>query len=280
MFQMRQKMGMFRKIRNVVQQKFMERCRSLAIKSSDRRFCNIFNFLCRARGLKVRCNLSQGKIMATEDQTRVFFVEKYQNWNSYINGFDARVRGMEKRYHLSRIPLERGDLIVDCGANVGDLNLYFQQRNIEIRYVGFEPSPKEFDCLTLNTVGHTALSYALADTDQEVEFFLSEANADSSIFRPEESCDSIIVQGRTLDSFHFGPIKLLKLEAEGAELEVLKGAKDSLSKIDWISADCGFEKGIEKESTIVPVTNFLLRNGFELLSVSPKFCALFRRLAS
>ena len=36
-------------------------------------------------------------------------------------------------------------------------------------------------------------------------------------------------------------IKLLKLEAEGAELQVLYGCKNILNKIEYISADIGFE---------------------------------------
>ena len=43
-----------------------------------------------------------------------------------------------------------GDTVIDCGANVGELNVALKNRDIEINYIGFEPSPKEFKCLSIN----------------------------------------------------------------------------------------------------------------------------------
>ena len=60
-------------------------------------------------------------------------------------------------------------------------------------------------------------------------------------------------------------IKLLKLEAEGAEIEVILGAKNILKNIEYISADLGYERGKLEKSTLIPVTNFLLKNNYELV---------------
>lgn len=59
-------------------------------------------------------------------------------------------------------------------------------------------------------------------------------------------------------------IRFLKVEAEGAELEVLEGAGDMLRSIDWIAADLGFERGLEQRATAPEVIPFLLDNGFRL----------------
>ena len=70
---------------------------------------------------------------------------------------------------------------------------------------------------------------------------------------------------------------MLKLEAEGCEPEILEGLGKKLEKIEFISADLGFERGKNADSTLVPVTNYLLGRGFELVDVSHfRVCVLFR----
>ena len=87
----------------------------------------------------------------------------------------------------------------------------------------------------------------------------------------------IIVPSRRLENFIHKPVKLLKLEAEGAEPEILYGIGDKLKLIEYISADVGFERGIKEESTLVPVTNYLLENNFELISLGiGRLSLLFR----
>ena len=56
----------------------------------------------------------------------------------------------------------------------------------------------------------------------------------------------------------------MKIDAEGHELEVLRGSEQLLNKIKFISVDYGLEKGLEKRSTITEVTNFLFENNFIL----------------
>ena len=71
-------------------------------------------------------------------------------------------------------------------------------------------------------------------------------------------------------------IKLLKLEAEGAEPEALAGCEKLLKNIEYISADLGFERGANEESTIEDVTNFLLSRNFRLVKFElPRVVALF-----
>ena len=49
------------------------------------------------------------------------------------------------------------------------------------------------------------------------------------------------------DSFDFDDIKLIKLEAEGHELEILKGAMETLKNTKYITVDYGPEKVVMKE---------------------------------
>ena len=60
-------------------------------------------------------------------------------------------------------------------------------------------------------------------------------------------------------------IKLIKLEAEGAEPEVLKGASKTLRRTHYISIDCGPERGLEQEAVLMPVLENLKQFGFEII---------------
>ena len=72
-------------------------------------------------------------------------------------------------------------------------------------------------------------------------------------------------------------MKLLKLEAEGAEPEVIKGALNLLKNIEYIAADLGPERGLKQESTLKEVVNILLENNFKIVDFKyPRICLLFR----
>ena len=72
------------------------------------------------------------------------------------------------------------------------------------------------------------------------------------------------------------PVKLIKIEAEGAEPEILQGLKN-ISLVEYITIDCGFERGVEEQSTISDCSNYLIQNGFEFIDFGyPRIVALFR----
>ena len=80
-----------------------------------------------------------------------------------------------------------------------------------------------------------------------------------------------------LEKFIDARIKYLKLEAEGAEPEVLDGLGDKLKLAEDVTADLGYKRGLNSESTLAPVTNYLLQNGFELIDLrGVRLCALYR----
>jgi len=65
-------------------------------------------------------------------------------------------------------------------------------------------------------------------------------------------------------------VKLLKLEAEGAEPEVLKGALKTLKSIEYVSTDCGFERGKNQDATFNEVNEILVENGFYIVTANLK----------
>ena len=110
------------------------------------------------------------------------------------------------------------------------------------------------------------------------EIYLDTFGANSSIenFGSEEF---ITVETKTLDSFNFENIKLIKLEAEGHEIEVLKGSVNTLKNTEYITVDYGPEKGKEGNMTLPEVTNFLFKENFIIENASSnRYTCLFKNL--
>lgn len=254
--------------------------RRLLLKASGDRYATLFNRRSKFRKQTFRVDWN-GEAYVVQDPempvVRQHFRHEKQGNMAYEYGLVRRAELLGQAYRLDQIKFRAGDTVIDCGANVGDLRLWFHLKGLEICYRAFEPSPIEFGCLALNCPDDECNNIGLWSADGELEFYVSSQGADSSLIEPV-SYDSIIkVQTRKLATFIDGPVKLLKLEAEGAEPEILEGAEENLSRIEYISADLGFERGIKCESTLVPVTNFLVSRGFELTAVGHRrIYALFR----
>ncbi len=197
--------------------------------------------------------------------------------NTYSRGLFERGEGIGRVYFLDQINFKNGDSIIDCGANTGDLLLWFQNNNLEIKYTGFEPSLSEFECLKKNISPHKAINSALWNAEGEKDFFASSDNGDSSIFEPVAFNDVYKVKTERLEKYINSEVKLLKVEGEGAEPEIIEGLGKNLDLVHYISADLSDERGVLLEYTVVQVTNFLISNNFELVEFSPdRFIFLFR----
>jgi FkbM family methyltransferase len=210
------------------------------------------------------------------------FFHEAQAYYACKRGFTRRAQILAETYFLGSIDFQPGDVVIDCGANVGELKLCFRERAVPVEYVGIEPSPLEFRCLALNVAPSQAINVGLWSTNGELDFFVSSQMADSSLIEPPRYDEIIKVPTRRLDELFADRkrIKLLKLEAEGAEPEVLRGSEGILPRIEYISADVGFERGVAQSSTMAAVTNYLLARGFELVEVGyPRLTALFRNVA-
>jgi FkbM family methyltransferase len=184
---------------------------------------------------------------------------------TYYDGFKARADDIAKTYFVDKIHFIDGDIVIDCGANMGDLFLWFNLQGKKIEYHGFEPNPVDFECLTLNCPKTNLYNSGLWKEEGKLSFYVSTEVASSSFIEPPEYTDVIMVSSKRLDSyFKDDKIKLLKLEAEGAEPEVLQGAEGLLSRVEYISADIGPERGPTELSTRDEVIEILSKHHFAI----------------
>ena len=130
--------------------------------------------------------------------------------------------------------------MIDVGANNGELGVWAQTKGVN--YIGFEPDPYAFKALQVNVGESSAYQIAISSRNGIEEFFLNTENADSSLFKPSFYDETIVIKTQTLDAVLLSinalkPIKLLKIEAEGMEPEVLAGATLTLCLSKYVAID-------------------------------------------
>jgi len=140
-----------------------------------------------------------------------------------------------------------GGVFVDVGANVGAYSLRAIARGMKA--VSFEPNPENVRLLKrnaeLNDLTADVREFALGSSDGTVN--ISQNGATSRIGNEIKGVD---VPLKTLDSFELPRVDLLKIDVEGYELEVLRGAKQTLARCHppimiemhhWIGAEAEAE---------------------------------------
>jgi FkbM family methyltransferase len=138
-----------------------------------------------------------------------------------------------------------GDTVVDVGAHIGLYSLIAAKRvGPSGKVIAIEPDPENCKILKknilLNQLSNVeALECAVYSTRGKLRLFLPELEQGRTIFntvmqdRARTSTNFLEVEANTLDnileSINITEVNWIKIDVEGAELEVLKGAVNTLS---------------------------------------------------
>jgi FkbM family methyltransferase len=148
--------------------------------------------------------------------------------------------------------------LVDVGANIGLTSIPIAKAR-GVRCYSFEPDPENYALLcaniAMNSVGPliTPFNAAVMSKDGTFEFERSPTNMGDHRVRAdppkkgpanlfdEQRWETVSVQGRSLDSALAGqelkrPI-VMKLDVQGAEVQVLRGARGFLKRVDVLIAE-------------------------------------------
>lgn len=248
------------------------------LSSKGNLFCSLYNiksFLSN-RETWIYFDKHKSIYIAHNQKYKRYFKSKRQSFYAYQKGIFKRGEKIGSEYLLDKICFENGDTVIDCGANIGDLELYFAIKKFNVNYLAFEPSPAEFECLQLNLILDNSRSFncGLFNKSGFFKFYISSELADSSFIKPNKYTNAKSIETKRFEKIYkdlsLNKIKLFKLEAEGAEPEILFGCESILHNIEYIAADVGFERGTEQKSTLPEVNNYLMKNGFELIDFGRK----------
>ncbi len=126
------------------------------------------------------------------------------------------------------------DLVIDVGANIGIFSLRQSRLSKAAEIISLEPDPENFSLLKnnikINNHYIKALPIAASDKDGHEGFFVNEYKVMSSIY-PIGVSKKIDVEMRSIDSLLEGrkcKKMLIKIDVEGAEMLVLRGARETL----------------------------------------------------
>ncbi|MDR3653778.1 MAG: FkbM family methyltransferase [Paludibacter sp.] len=139
--------------------------------------------------------------------------------------------------------LKRGDIFFDIGANIGLFSLHASPiLGANGHIYSFEPTPETFTRLTrnieLNSFSNVTLeNKGLSNKNEFLQFHVATNGFDAwnsfAIINELGNSDTIKVEVTTLDNYidtqNISNINLIKLDVEGWELNVLKGAVSLLS---------------------------------------------------
>lgn len=129
--------------------------------------------------------------------------------------------------------------IIDCGANIGLSVLYFKKNYPHAQIVAFEPDFEIFKILnenihTFNLKDVHCVNKAVWSSETELDFYSD--GSDGGRIQYSELLASKIQKIKTTTLFNYlnQPVDFLKIDIEGAELEVLKSIKHQLQNVTFL----------------------------------------------
>ena len=142
---------------------------------------------------------------------------------------------MINEYSIEDFQIAQNDTIIDIGAHIGLFSLLVSQFCKTGKIFSFEPIGDNFDLLISNLkLNHIEnihpFNFAVSKNTSNVNLFLNSDQSAHSIFSSDS--ESITVQSislqRILDENKISSCKLLKLDCEGAEYEIIESLPSDL----------------------------------------------------
>jgi FkbM family methyltransferase len=175
-------------------------------------------------------------------------------------------------------------LVLDVGAFVGEYGRQLRSAGYRERIVSFEPQTRAFDALRENASGDPAWEcrrLALANRSEQATLKVADRAEASSLLtldrdhvaaNPEWTlAGEELVTVATLDSLRRELIRaddrvLLKIDAQGSELDVLRGAEQTLDgHVDLIEVELSLAPIYQGQPLLPEVTTYLYEKGFRLV---------------
>lgn len=173
--------------------------------------------------------------------------------------------------------------VLDVGGHHGQFTLFALERFPQAQVVTFEPQAEGVAKIR-QAVGGDArvriLNYALSDSAGKAELHISKRSDSSSLlpigegqttaYPGTEEATTELIELETLDALLPDPPKgpvLLKIDVQGAELSVLRGAEQTLKSVDAIFVECSFVELYEGQALANEVIEFLAERGFRIAGV-------------
>ena len=162
--------------------------------------------------------------------------------------------------------------IIDAGANQGKVSQAVKYIFPEATVYAFEPNQKLHSTIK-NTIKNklTLISFALSDKNGIAKFHSYTDPAMSSLLPLAEDKNKKIIKVKTVTIDKYFKNKnlkkevFLKIDTQGAEELILRGAKNTLKNISIIHIETFFSELYKNQTYFEKVYKFLTENGFKYI---------------
>lgn len=219
------------------------------------------------------------------DDNRLIKITRPSRFLKYNAGICGRLGQLSHEYFLDNQSMEAGDVFFDIGANIGEVTLAALDIQPKLKVLAFEPDYTEFEALKENLPNDAdCYSKALWSDNKTLNFYGDNETGDSSLFPSKNTLSSTSVETTTLDEIYKQkfppntPVRLLKIEAEGAEPEIIRGGQIAIQNTQTVVVDVGPERGLKQDNTLPEVCNLLFDDGFKIKGFNhSRFTVWFER---
>jgi len=140
--------------------------------------------------------------------------------------------------------IDKNDIIFDIGANIGWYSMLFSKKATSGEIHAFEPTPKtlkrlQSNCKLNNTKNIIINNLAISNKIGKIKLYSCITNTHGNSIKLQENIkntkyEEYLIDSITIDSYisknKIKKLDLIKCDIEGAELLMLKGAKECLKK--------------------------------------------------
>ena len=174
--------------------------------------------------------------------------------------------------------------VIDVGANRGQFALDVEAVLPDTNVVSFEPmadAARAYRRLFAGNPLYSIWDCALGSSAGTSTLHVSGDDDSSSLLRigagqvalfpksAERETQSVTVElmDNVIDPDQLVEPVFMKIDVQGYELEVLRGATQTLANVHWVYVECSFEELYEKQPLAGEITSWLHKRGFMLSGV-------------
>jgi FkbM family methyltransferase len=236
-----------------------------------------------------KSRLSTGTVQLFDDAVGYFLVPKSRSWR------------LPSAVHLNRLfELLRIDCVLDVGANLGQYREFIRNEvGFQGLIISFEPIPSHVRTLlerAKSDKNWVVEGCALGNSTGEASFNVMTNTQFSSFLTPDHSAVDLFEAENQISQRVTVPVKrlddvfpdierrfncknaYLKLDTQGYDLEVLKGARHTLSKVLALQTEASVKPIYKEMPDYVAAISMLEGLGFELSGIFPNNSGHFPRL--
>lgn len=203
-------------------------------------------------------------------------MDKIIDVNKYYFIYDLIHEIYAKNEYFKHFSIKENDTILDAGANIGLFTLLAgKQLKNSGKIIAVEPDDNNFDMLNENIkinnlTNVVSLKKGLWSSETNLEFLIGKRPGEHSLLNNEQfSGEKIIIECVSLDSlldtFNLSHFDFIKMDIEGAEVEVVLGSTKILEdkRTKWVIEALHQVDGKPAYKKIVP---FMMEKNFRILS--------------